>query len=430
MIRNRKTIHNSMQVNESITAYTTHLSNGIRVISEYIPTVASFSLGIWIKAGSRDETKDTAGAVHFLEHLAFRRTLKRSTKALADAFEQMGAYSNAFTTKEHTCYYVRALSADFPKVFSLMAELTLSPALAEKDIEKERNIIIEEIHSCDDEPEEVIFEHGEALLFGNHPLGQPITGTIESVQQISRDALIGLRDSLYNSDSIVIAIAGNIKHDDIVTLTERYFAQISTKQTIRNRDLYISQAVQHKVITKKFQQAHILLAKTTEGFLSDQRYALTVMNMLLGEGMSSRLYQTIRERYGLGYTVYSALDLYSDCGALFLYTACDNKKVEKARDMLLIECEKIINQHPVKSKELERAKAQVKAAVLMSLESMSARMQSLGRGELEEGGHEPYQETIHKINDITLEDIAKMASLYLQKDGWSSVLMLSDQQRT
>jgi predicted Zn-dependent peptidase len=154
------------------------------------------------------------------------------------------------------------------------------------------------------------------------------------------------------------------------------------------------------------------------------------MNMLLGEGMSSRLYQTIRERYGLGYTVYSALDLYSDCGALFLYTACDNKKVEKARDMLLIECEKIINHYPVKSKELERAKAQVKAAVLMSLESMSARMQSLGRGELEEGGHEPYQETIHKINAITLEDIAKMASLYLQEDGWSSVLMLSDQKRT
>lgn len=131
-----------------------------------------------------------------------------------------------------------------------MAELTLSPALAEKDIEKERNIIIEEIHSCDDEPEEVIFEQGEALLFGNHPLGQPITGTIESVQHISRDALLGIRDSLYNSDSIVIAIAGNIKHEDIVKLAERYFAQISTKQTIRNRNLYVSQAVQHKVLTK------------------------------------------------------------------------------------------------------------------------------------------------------------------------------------
>ena len=229
MIRNRKTIHHSMQVHESITANTTHLSNGIRVVSEYIPTVASFSLGVWIKAGSRDETNETAGAVHFLEHLAFRRTLKRSTKALADAFEQMGAYSNAFTTKEHTCYYVRALSVDFPKVFSLMAELTLSPALAEKDIEKERNIIIEEIHSCDDEPEEVIFEQGEALLFGNHPLGQSITGTIESVQHISRDALLGIRDSLYNSDSIVIAIAGNINHEDIVKLAERYFAHISTK---------------------------------------------------------------------------------------------------------------------------------------------------------------------------------------------------------
>ena len=414
---------------ESMQAQITTLSNGLRIVSEYVPGVESFSLGIWVKAGSRDEKKGHEGAIHCLEHLAFRRTEKRSTKALADAFEQMGAYSNAFTSKEHTCYYVRALSKDFTPVFALMAELTLHPALDEKDIRKEQAIITEEIHSCEDEPEEVIFEIGEQILFGNHAIGKPITGTVESVNALQREDLIALRKELYRPSNMVISLAGNITHEQVVEQASLYFeSRKQSSVSLRRRKPQYKSVVHHEE-KRKFQQAQVLLGKQTSGFQSQERYGLVVLNMLLGEGMSSRLYQSIRERHGLGYTVYSALDLYSDCGTLFMYTACDSGKLEKARDMMLLETHRLNTTMPVKIKELERAKAQIRSSVLMALESMSARMQALGRGLLEEDIVEPFRETIRKIDAVSLEDVSRLAKAYCETDGWSSVLIHSEHER-
>lgn len=401
----------------------TTLSNGIRIVSEFIPDVQSFSLGIWIASGSRDEEKGKEGTYHFLEHLAFRRTEYRSTKALADAFEQMGAYSNAFTTKEHTCFYVRALSKDFAKVYGLMSELTLSPALDSRDIEKERTIIIEEIHSCEDEPEEVIFEAGEQVLFGSHALAHPITGTIETISSLERSDLVKARAEMYRPDRIVIAVAGNIPHDMIVEfVAETFTMPIGSQSTMQRRKPRILQAKQ-RVQTRSFQQGHVLLGRVTTGLFSTERYALLLLNIILGEGMSSRLYQSIRERHGLGYTVYSSLDLYTDSGTLYLYTACDNAQIERARDAMLHECKRLMQSAPVGKKELERAKAQVRASIIMSLESMSARMQAIGRGLLEEGKIESVQETIAKIDAITEAEIAGIIDTYCETDGWSSVLI-------
>lgn len=403
----------------------TTLPNGIRIVSEFIPDVQSFSLGIWIASGSRDEEKGKEGVIHFLEHLAFRRTEYRSTKALADAFEQMGAYSNAFTTKEHTCFYVRALSKDFSKVYDLMSELTLSPALDEKDIEKERKIIIEEIHSCEDEPEEVIFEAGEQLLFGSHALGHPITGTIESISALNRSDLVKARAEMYRPDRIVIAVAGNIPHDEIVDHVAQTFTMPKNNQPkfVRRKPRIQKVGLEKQVRT--FQQGHVLLGRTTTGLFSEDRYGLILLNIILGEGMSSRLYQSIREKHGLGYTVYSSLDLYTDSGTLYLYTACDNANIERARDAILHECKKLMHSSPVGKKELERAKAQVRASIIMSLESMSARMQAIGRGLLEEGKIESVQETISKIDAVTEREIAAIIETYCETDGWSTVLLES-----
>ena len=403
----------------------TTLPNGIRIVSEYIPDVQSFSLGIWIASGSRDEEKGKEGAIHFLEHLAFRRTEYRSTKALADAFEQMGAYANAFTTKEHTCFYVRALSKDFSKVYGLMSELTLSPALDERDIEKERKIIIEEINSCEDEPEEVIFEAGEQLLFGSHSLAHSITGTIETISSLHRNDLVKARAEMYRPDRIVIAVAGNIPHDEIVEHVAQTFTMPKTKHaTVIRRKPRVHKVGQERHV-RTFQQGHVLLGRTTTGLFSDERYGLILLNIILGEGMSSRLYQSIREKHGLGYTVYSSLDLYTDSGTLYLYTACDNANIERARDAILHECKRLMHAAPVGKKELERSKAQVRASIIMSLESMSARMQAIGRGLLEEGKIESVQETISKIDAVNEQDIAKIIDTYCETDGWSTVLLES-----
>lgn len=415
----------STDMHNTIAPEITVLPNGIRIVSEYVPDVHSFSLGIWIASGSRDEQEGKEGVFHFLEHLAFRRTEYRSTKALADAFEQMGAYSNAFTTKEHTCFYVRALSKDFSKVYALMAELTLSPALDPKDIEKERSIIIEEINSCEDEPEEVIFEAGEEVLFPSHSLAHSITGTIETVSSLTRNDLLKARSAMYRPDQIVIAVAGNIPHEKIVDHVASTFTMPKSRKALRERVKPRKRKAIHAIQHRTFQQGHVLLGRVTSGLFSQERHALILLNIILGEGMSSRLYQSIREKHGLGYTVYSALDLYTDSGTLYLYTACDNANIEKAKDAILHECKKLIHGSPVGKKELERAKAQVRASVIMSLESMSSRMQALGRGLLEEGRVETVQETITKIDAITEDQLSRIAQTYCETDGWSSVLIHS-----
>jgi len=416
----------SISMQQLASAEITTLPNGIRVVSEYVPDVHSFSLGIWIASGSRDEIEGKEGVFHFLEHLAFRRTEYRSTKALADAFEQMGAYSNAFTTKEHTCFYVRALSKDFSKVYTLMAELTLSPALDPRDIEKERNIIIEEIHSCEDEPEEVIFEAGEEILFPAHALAHSITGTIDTVSSLTRNDLLNARAEMFRPDEIVIAVAGNIPHELIVEHVASTFTMPKSKRALKKREKPRKRKAIHAMQQRTFQQGHVLLGRVTSGLLSKERHALILLNIILGEGMSSRLYQSIREKHGLGYTVYSALDLYTDSGTLYLYTACDNAHIQKAKDAILHECNRLIHSAPVGKKELERAKAQVRASVIMSLESMSSRMQALGRGLLEEGHIEPFQETIQKIDAVTEEEISRVAASYCETRGWSSVLIHSN----
>ena len=395
----------------------TVLSNGVRVLSEYVPTVESFALGVWIDVGSRDEPNDSIGIAHFIEHLAFRRTTKRSSRSIAAEFESLGAYTNAFTSKEQTCFYVRALKQHFRKSLSLLAEITLQPAFHHGDIEKERAVIIEEIKSYDDEPEEVIFDCGENLLFKNHQLGNPIAGTVESVGVITPNAIRSFHTERYNPAKIIIAVSGNIEHSLAVKVAMQYFGHLSEGVASARipPEVLPSERI---VITKQFQQGHLLMSKRIPDVRSADRYCFSVLNTLLGDGMSSRLYQRVRERAGLAYSVYSSLQMMSDCGAIMLYAATEEKKLAKTELIIYEELTKLC-ETKITAKELRRAQEQSKSGIMMSLESMSSRMQSMGKSELEEGFHETIATTIERVESVQADDILRLSQEYLGCEGWS-----------
>lgn len=405
----------SRSISLSDTICVTTLPNGLHILSEYVPTVESVALGVWVNAGSRDESGATMGMAHFIEHLLFRRTTKRSSAAIARAFEDLGAYANAFTTKEHTCVYARSLKQYAKQTMELLCEVMLMPQFHVRDIEKERRVIIEEIRSYDDDPEEIIFDEGEKLLFGKHPLGGQIAGTVDSVAALTRDDITTFYKQRYVPENMVVAAAGNMHHDEIVNICLKQFAQFppNTLSLPKRRKPRITSSQKIR-FTKDFQQSHLLLSTITEGVRSEQRYALAVFNTLLGDGMSSRLYQSIREKSGLAYSIYSTLQLLSDCGTLSIYAALDQSHIEYARESIRKEIDKLI-QEPCSAKELRRMKLQVQAGIVMSLESMESRMTAMAKSILETGHYESAEEIVEKIGNVTAEEMCSSARLLSQE---------------
>lgn len=389
------------------------LPNGLRIISEYVPTVESFALGMWINAGSRDEGAALAGTAHFIEHLIFRRSRRHSARHIAAAFENIGAYTNAFTTKEHTCFYVRALKRHFRKCASLLGEISLEPAFHPADIEKERDVILEEIKGYDDEPEEQIFDEAERRLFAGHSLAHPIAGQAETVAAITRDDITEFHTVRYSPSDMIFAVAGNISHTEAIAVATSFFgAKRDTFSNLLVRSAPNPVQGESVVITKSFQQSHIVSAARIEGAKSPDRYTYAVLNTLFGDGMSSRLYQRLRERSGLAYSVYSTVQLLSDCGTIAVYAGVDTKNTDKARRCIVEETDKLL-QTKVTDKETARAKEQVKASIVMGLEDMSSRMNYLAKSELEEGGFEPAEAAIAKVDTVTAADVLRVAQTYL-----------------
>lgn len=408
--------------NQTESVQTTTLHNGIRIMTEHVPTVESVAIGIWVNAGTRDEQTETAGIAHFIEHLLFRRTSKRSSAALATAFEDLGAYANAFTTKEHTCVYARSLKQYTRQTLSLLAEVIKYPVFHIKDIEKERSVIIEEIRTYEEDPEELIFDEGELLLFGKHPLGKPIAGTVESITSIERNQILDFYNHHYLPEQIIVSIAGNIHHESIVEYCTKLFEGFTTAYPTKTKRRIKPHAIKPKNITleRDFQQSHILFGTRTPGVKSQERYALSVFNTLLGDGMSSRLYQKVREKSGLAYSIYSTLQLLSDCGTLAIYVGLDKKNVEKLKDVVH---ETLLNLQTelCSPKELKRMKLQVSSGIVMSLESMEARMTAMAKSMLENNSYEDVNTSLQYVEKVDAEDIRQCANL-LTPDKLSSVI--------
>ncbi|MDX9789593.1 MAG: pitrilysin family protein [Candidatus Kapaibacterium sp.] len=406
---NSKNLYSSSKINSD------KIGNNIHVLTEEIPSSETYALGFFYETGSRDETPDNAGIAHFIEHCAFRRTRKYSARQIASKFESIGAYANAYTTQETTSFYVRALKDNFLPAFKLLNDITRNTVFENRDIEKERQIIIEEIKSYEDDPEESIFEYGDKLIFGNHPMGAPILGNIDSLNSINSEILTKYHDDNYKSGNLIICYAGPLKHDFVYKKSLSYVDRFSDKSANRVRTMPAVEPASELIVEKPVSQSHILLGTRIPGYSFESRFILPIFNVLFGDGMSSRLYHNLRDRQGIAYSIYSTLQVHSDCGVFYIYAATDKNKTEKTEKLILGEIDKFLNK-PLRESELQRAKEQLKSSIIMELESMSARMQSLAKSVLMKSDFEDIHDTIKIIDSVNALTLKETVSKYISNN--------------
>ncbi|MFA6457022.1 MAG: pitrilysin family protein [Bacteroidota bacterium] len=400
----------------------TTLANGIRVISEEITSVKSASIGIWINTGSRNETETTNGISHFIEHMMFKGTEKRNYQQIAQSLESVGGYMNAFTTKEHTCYYARVLDEFVEKAVDVLTDMVQHSTFPAKEMEKEKTVILEEIKRSEDDPDDLVQEYFEKHLFGHHPFARPIIGTAENVNRFTRDDLFSYTKKFYTNDSIILAAAGNIRHDHLVMLAEKYLTRRKAVGEHFKTFSPIRPKHSKKQYAKPIQQAHLCTGTIAFSVHNKMRYPAMVMNSVLGDGMSSRLFQQIREKHGLAYSVYSFLGLMKDTGSFGIYAGTDVKSVQNTLDLAYTEL------HKMKSKtlsitELRRAKAQLKGSMLLSLESTSNRMMRLGNGELYYGTFTPLDSIVRNIDSVTADDVQTVSQQLFDTEKFTTVIL-------
>jgi len=402
----------------------TTLENGIRVVSETISHVRSVSLGIWANVGSRDEAEQQNGISHFLEHMVFKGTRNRSVRDIAQSLESLGGYLNAFTTKEQTCYYARVLDANLPEALDVLADIMLNATFEKREMEKEKLVVIEELKNAEDDPEDIIHDYFEKNLFPRHALGNPVIGTEANVRAFRREDLRSHVHEHYRPSQMVVAAAGNVDHDALVRLTRRYFGRLhgSNESKARQPVPGHSSLQKPKEYPRPITQAHICVGRQCFSIKHPHRYPLMVTNTLLGEGMSSRLYQTIRERHGLAYSVYSFVSLLSDTGVFGSYLGTDKKNIRASVDLVFHELEKL-KKRPVSKAELQRTKAQIKGTLMLGLENMSGRMTRLGSSELYLESYISLDSILDKVDRVTVDDILEVSNEVFHQDRFSTVII-------
>ncbi len=401
----------------------TTLANGVRVLTETIPSVRSVSVGVWIATGSRDEAPSEAGISHFIEHMVFKGTARRRMHHIAQRLEAVGGYLNAFTSKEYTCFYARALDEHLGRAIDTVCDLVLQPNFPEKELEKEKEVVLEEMKMYDDTPEEAIFDRFESVVYRDHALGRPILGFPDTVRSFSRAQLLDFVAAHYTLDRIVLAVAGNAAHEEVVALAEEAFSSARRLPVERARVPVNGYAPLQLVEQRPIQQAHLILGTRGYDIHHPRRSAVTVLNTVLGGGMSSRLNQNIRERYGYCYNIYSFLNTHSDTGDIGVYMGTDAAKVARAEKLILRELDKLV-ERSVSRRALNQAKNQVKGSIMLGLESMSNRMMRLGRQELLFERYFTLDEVLEELDQVTVEAVQDAAQQLFHPEHFSSVALL------
>lgn len=402
----------------------TVLENGVRVVTEKIPYVRSLSLGLWANVGSRDEDEATNGISHFVEHMVFKGTKKRTVREIAQSLESLGGYLNAFTTKEQTCFYARVLDKHAREAMDVLADLVQNATFKKEELEREKLVVIEELKNAEDDPEDIIHDYFEKALFPKHSLGFPIIGTKENVERFNREDLRAHVERHYVPSRLVVAAAGNVDHEALVRLVDQYLCGLPDRSNgVERRQ--VPPRLQHNTFSeypRPINQAHVCLGTVAYSIKHRDRYPLMVMNALLGEGMSSRLYQNIRERYGFAYSVYSFTNLLSDTGVFGVYIATDKKNIENSIELILKELERL-KAKPVSKAELERTKSQIKGVMMLGLENMSGRMMRLGSSELYFESFTSLDAILKKVDAVTPEAIQLVANDLFDEERFSTVVI-------
>jgi predicted Zn-dependent peptidase len=385
----------------------TRLDNGIRVVTEAMPELRSVAIGFWAGTGSRDEAEPLAGASHFLEHLLFKGTATRSAQDIAEAVEAVGGEMNAFTTKEYTAYYVRILDESLDLALDILSDVVWSPAFRPDEVDCERQVILEEIRMHEDTPDELVHSLFAEALFPDQTIGREVLGRDETIEAMTRDEIAGFHSSHYKTGNIVVAAAGNVSHDQVVEKVAARFAGQSGEREPRVLGQPRS-ADAMKVLTRPTEQAHLVLGMTGLSRSDPDRYALSVLNHVIGGGMSSRLFQEIRERRGLAYSVYSYRAAFEDTGMFAVYAGTAPARAPAVLEIVHRELDRLVEDRGVNTGELERAKGHFKGQLALSLEGSSARMERVGRSELTSGEVLGVDELVERIDAVTDEDVARV----------------------
>lgn len=399
----------------------TILPNGIRVVTEHIPTVRSVAVGAWVDVGSRDERNGEAGLTHFIEHIVFKGTTRRRMHHIAQRMESVGGYLNAFTSKEYTCYHSRALDEHLPRALDVVLDLILNPTLPEKEIEKEKEVVIEEMKMYEDVPEDLIFDRFESLVYDGHKLGHPVLGDPESVRGFTKAGIQDYMHRHYGGNRLVIAVSGNVNHHKVADLVQRQTNGIVSGLKAE-RTAPSAHAPREHLERRPIQQAHLVIGGRGIGLSDNRRSTMNVLNALLGGGMSSRLNQNIREKYGFCYNIYSFVNLLSDTGDFGVYMGTDERRVDKSRKLILRELNKLA-ETKVSERQLAQAKNQLRGSLMLGLESMNNRMMRIGRVELAFGRAITLDEVTNSIERVTAEDVRELSEELFAPGNLSTVVL-------
>ena len=381
--------------------------NGLRLLTESMPDVRSVSFGAWLTRGSRHESDPQSGVAHFVEHMLFKGTARRTAQDIAQEIDSVGGQLDAFTAKECASYYVKVLDEHLPRAVDVLADLLLHPAFVPDDIEKEQRVVLEEIKMVEDTPDDLVHELFTQRFWSGHPLGRPILGVPSTVDALDADVLRDYFCRTYTAGNVVVAAAGNVDHAAVRELVTEAFADIPVhgEQTVSGEPTAQTGLL---LRDKALEQCHVCLGVSGYPQRHDDRYICYVLNIVLGGTMSSRLFQNIREKRGLAYAVSSGLVSYHDGGALTIYAGCDSDAVVDVVDLVMVELQEL-RDRPILSSELERAKDHLKGSLVLSLESTSSRMSQLARQEIYFGRQVTVDDTLRSVERVTLEDVQRVA---------------------
>ena len=398
----------------------TVLPSGLRIVTEEVPSVRSAAIGIWVNVGSRDETPAVAGASHFLEHLLFKGTTRRTALEITSTIEAVGGEMNAFTSKEYTCFYARVIDTDLPMAIDVVSDLITSSIVSALDVDAERKVVLEEIAMRDDDPSDLVHDLYAETYYGDTQLGRPILGTIKSISDMTSSSVFNYYKKRYLPQDLVVAVAGNIKHKRVVAMVEEAltrdnFLDVKGSPQIRPNTPVKTKPMQSVgLMTRKTEQAHMFYGMEGVARSDERRFAMGVLASALGGGMSSRLFQEIREKRGLAYSVYAYAQQFAGSGQIGFYAGCNPTKaievIEIIREVL---ADVAVN--GMSHEEIERAKGAVRGSLVLSQEDSGSRMSRIGKNEIVYGQVMGFDEILKAISRVNPTDVREIASEFLTK---------------